>query len=139
MKIMLNWFKSDKSLVLEETLEPSDLDLDIGIMHFPKKLTLRVEAWKTGNDLSVSAHVEGERSFTCSLCLVNFNNLFEKDFSLHYDIKGLESMTIDPEVREEIILDHPIRILCREDCRGLCARCGANLNEGPCRCKAKLK
>ena len=135
MTIVLNQFKKDKSLILEEEVQPDDLDLDIGVMHFEEPLQLKVEAWKTGNDLTVQAHLEGERSFTCSLCLEEFNNLFEKDFTLHYDIKGLDSVTIDPDIRDEIILDHPIRILCRPDCKGLCVTCGANLNEGPCGCE----
>lgn len=39
-------------------------------------------------------------------------------------------------VRDAIILALPIRVLCREDCRGLCVRCGHNRNEGECRCEA---
>ena len=136
MKILLNHFKGDESMVLEEDLSPEDMDLDIGVMHFPQDIHLKAEAWKAGNDLTVQAHLEGERFFTCSLCLEEFNNLFEKDITLHYDIKGLDSVTIDPEVRDEIILEHPIRILCRPDCRGLCAFCGANLNTEECDCKA---
>lgn len=38
-------------------------------------------------------------------------------------------------VREELILAAPDFPLCREDCRGLCPRCGADLNEGACRCR----
>ena len=135
MKIVINQFKNNKSIILQEEVNPDDLDLDIGVMHFEEPLQLKVEAWKEGPDLTVQAHIEGERSFTCSLCLEEFNNLFEKDITLHYDIKGLDSVTIDPDIREEIILEHPIRILCRPDCRGLCAFCGANLNEGSCDCK----
>lgn len=136
MKIPLLGFKDDKSLILEEKLDPAGLDLDIGVMHFPKALTLKAQAWKSEDDLTVEVHVEGERKFSCSLCLEEFNNLFEKDITLHYDIKGLESVVIDQDVRDEILLEHPIRVLCRDDCRGLCPRCGSNLNEGPCGCRA---
>lgn len=38
-------------------------------------------------------------------------------------------------VREQVSLWLPMRELCREDCKGLCPRCGANLNEGACGCK----
>ena len=37
-------------------------------------------------------------------------------------------------VREELILAAPRYALCREDCRGLCPRCGQDLNAGPCGC-----
>ena len=39
-------------------------------------------------------------------------------------------------IQEQVIMAIPMQPLCREDCRGLCARCGANLNEGPCSCSA---
>ena len=135
MKINLKNFQENKSLVMEEDIDAEDLDLDIGVMRFPEAIHLKAELWRTGQDLTVQARIEGERQFTCSLCLEEFNNVLEKDITLHYDIKGLDSVTIDPDIRDEIILDHPIRILCRPDCRGLCAFCGANLNEGPCDCE----
>ena len=37
-------------------------------------------------------------------------------------------------VREELILAAPEFVVCREDCRGICPRCGADLNQGPCGC-----
>ncbi len=135
MKILINHFKNDKSIVFEEEISPEDLDLDIGVMHFPQNLQLKAEVWKSDDDLTVDAHVEGVRHFTCSLCLEEFDNLFEKDISLHYDIKGLDSVVIDQDIRDEIILDHPIRVLCKADCRGLCSFCGANLNHEKCNCK----
>ena len=135
MKIPLSNFKDNDSVALQEEIVPEDLDLDIGVMHFPENLQLKAEAWKSKNDLTVHVHVEGMRSFTCSLCLEEFDNLFEKDFTLHYDINGLDSVMIDSDVRDELILEHPIRILCRTDCRGLCPFCGTNLNTETCDCK----
>lgn len=43
---------------------------------------------------------------------------------------------VRPVVREEIALAVSAYPLCREDCAGLCARCGADLNDGPCGCAA---
>jgi len=37
-------------------------------------------------------------------------------------------------VREELLLAVPQYVVCRDDCRGLCPRCGADLNAGPCGC-----
>lgn len=41
---------------------------------------------------------------------------------------------VRPAVREELALAVPGFMLCREDCRGLCPRCGKDLNAGPCGC-----
>ncbi len=41
---------------------------------------------------------------------------------------------LHPAVREELLLAVPQWVVCREDCRGLCPRCGKDLNAGPCGC-----
>lgn len=48
----------------------------------------------------------------------------------------IEDMKLDitAPLFEEMLLEMPSKILCREDCRGLCPRCGKNLNEGECDC-----
>ena len=40
-----------------------------------------------------------------------------------------------PPVEEQMMLEMPSKTLCREDCLGLCPKCGKNLNEGPCTCE----
>lgn len=44
------------------------------------------------------------------------------------------TLDMDEVVREQILLATQSRMLCRDDCRGLCADCGANLNEQQCSC-----
>jgi len=48
----------------------------------------------------------------------------------------LEATQVDlgAVVREELALEVPGFVLCREDCAGLCPKCGADLNAGPCDC-----
>ncbi|MFR1639226.1 MAG: YceD family protein [Eggerthellaceae bacterium] len=41
---------------------------------------------------------------------------------------------LEPLVKAALLLEFPLVPLCDEDCKGLCASCGANLNEGPCEC-----
>jgi len=48
----------------------------------------------------------------------------------------LTRVDVRPAVREEVVLAVSAYPLCREDCAGLCPRCGADLNAGPCRCPA---
>ena len=54
------------------------------------------------------------------------------------DAYGLASdateIDLGPAVREEMLLAVPRFLQCREDCRGLCPRCGQDLNAGPCGC-----
>lgn len=47
---------------------------------------------------------------------------------------GAGSLDVRPAVREQWLLVAPAFVLCREDCKGLCAKCGADLNAGACAC-----
>lgn len=47
---------------------------------------------------------------------------------------GAQELDIRPAVREQWLLVAPAFVLCREDCKGLCANCGADLNAGACKC-----
>lgn len=55
--------------------------------------------------------------------------LDEKDYIDGYNLD------VDQLVHDEALLCWPERILCREDCKGLCSTCGQNLNNGSCDCK----
>ena len=44
-------------------------------------------------------------------------------------------LDLRPLVRDALLLELPVAPLCRDDCRGLCPRCGADLNSGPCDCR----
>ncbi|HEX6728068.1 MAG TPA: DUF177 domain-containing protein [Nitrospira sp.] len=50
-----------------------------------------------------------------------------------YHFSG-DHLDLAPMLREQLILASPMHPLCSEECLGLCARCGKDLNEGPCRC-----
>ena len=49
----------------------------------------------------------------------------------YYEESGL---SLEDVVREQVLLSLPSRTLCKEDCKGLCPRCGQNLNLAPCNC-----
>jgi uncharacterized protein len=51
-----------------------------------------------------------------------------------YEFFDGEVIEVDRLVAEQIFLALPVKVLCSEDCRGICPGCGANLNEEPCRC-----
>jgi uncharacterized protein len=59
----------------------------------------------------------------------------EPDDQYQYQGNQLELASM---LREHVILSAPMQPLCGDDCLGLCARCGKNLNEGRCQCAAEL-
>ena len=49
-----------------------------------------------------------------------------------------DSADLDDIVRTVFVLNLDSKLLCSEDCKGLCHRCGKNLNNGPCNCQKEL-
>lgn len=49
-----------------------------------------------------------------------------------------DSANLDDIVRTVFVLNLDSKLLCRDDCKGLCAACGKNLNDGPCTCEKEL-
>ena len=45
---------------------------------------------------------------------------------------------LDPLITEDIFLDLPAKFLCDEDCKGICPKCGKDLNTGSCSCKKEI-
>jgi uncharacterized protein len=99
--------------------------------------------------LHFEAEVEASLICTCARCLKEF----EKPIHLHIsstltegeqesddpDVFLLEGdfADVDEIIGSGFILSLDQRFLCREDCKGLCEHCGAELNNGPCACKSK--
>jgi uncharacterized protein len=97
-----------------------------------------------------SGHIEGTVARSCRRCLTEVTQpVREEVHSLFVDAGDAEvgedpdayrlaprAMAVDlrPAVREQWLLGVPEFALCRADCRGLCPRCGADLNAGPCGC-----
>ena len=65
--------------------------------------------------------------------MANEENEDERVFPLEGD-----SADLDDIVRTVFVLSLDSKLLCKEDCAGLCCRCGRNLNDGPCNCQKEL-
>ncbi|MEI7437943.1 MAG: DUF177 domain-containing protein, partial [bacterium] len=75
-------------------------------------------------------------SLLCARCAQIFDKrITEQDFMAEQEIVDPnQPVDLTSEVRESILLALPSKPLCRVTCRGLCPRCGGNLNQGACRC-----
>ena len=62
--------------------------------------------------------------------------LTAEDMDVEYYVE--ETIDLDPLILEQIILQIPMRVVCRETCRGLCPQCGINLNTTSCTCSGKI-
>jgi uncharacterized protein len=93
-------------------------------------------------------HITGRVKSSCRRCLTDLvvpletdvevlfsaNPELEDDPSAYLLTAPVTHVDLRPAVREELALAVSAYPLCREDCAGLCVRCGAELNAGPCHC-----
>lgn len=134
MKIDVNKIPVE-GLTLSEELNPKKLDLETDIIKFSSPIKVRIEASRITNAVTVNLSIDSLWHAICSRCLEEFDTALKKNIRLNFQADNLApTIELDPEIREEIILDYPIKPLCKPDCKGLCPRCGANLNEGGCTC-----
>jgi uncharacterized protein len=120
----------------------------------PVGIRLRVE--KIGTEVVIRGELAADVEFSCSRCLrevkkgllMPINLLYHPLDSLRGDerreLLGEELETgfyeddeldIEEIAKEQVLLNIPMKPLCGESCRGICPRCGADLNEGSCGCK----
>jgi len=125
-----------EGLTLEEEVNPSALDLETDTVKFSRALIkIRAEVSKITNAVTVNLSLSGSILLNCSRCLKEFNVALKKILRLNYQVDKSEPIIdLDQDIKEEIILDYPIKPLCNPDCKGLCPKCGKNLNEGGCSC-----
>lgn len=86
----------------------------------------------------------------CARCLKDVENTIQLEFEKELDMNvtpqerelALDeqvfldgyNLDVDKLVYGEILLNWPMKVLCRDDCKGICSRCGADLNLGTCSC-----
>lgn len=137
---------------LEEELQ---LPLLFGDISLKKDVRVLFRASKFGNKVLVTGKITSEAELVCSRCLnnlpypvkINFNAEYVPQFKFtgeeeheltkeELDVSFYQGDEINIEglIKEHIILSVPMKPLCKSDCRGLCLKCGENLNEISCDC-----
>lgn len=100
----------------------------------PIRYDLTVEP--AGQELVVRGTIEAPLQLRCSRCAHFFSTTARVSSFLHaYEwAEHPESVDVSADVREDLLLEIPGFPLCHEGCKGLCAQCGHDLNEGRCGC-----
>lgn len=85
------------------------------------------------------ADVEDTVRFLCEKTVADEKGLLRLENTENDDYVQIQGgkLDLDAPICDEILLGFPMRILCSDDCRGLCAGCGADLNRETCRCTKK--
>lgn len=117
-----------------------------------------ISYYRAGTELFLSGNVNMVATAACARCAEEFDAANRRPFryvlapkslgygddeadlsadDLEFSLYAGDEVDLTPFVREQVLLALAARPLCREDCRGLCPQCGANLNEGDCNCRVQ--
>jgi DUF177 domain-containing protein len=112
------------------------------------------------NDIRVAGGFETRVELACARCLEPLEHEVIKKFDLLYRPQGSdagkeelsvtaaeaevsyyqgEGLQLEDVLREQILLALPLRVVCKEECKGLCPHCGKNLNYEQCSCAEPLE
>ena len=135
MKIDLKQLPEGEAVFLEESNKAEELDLEFTGIKAVSTIQIKAEATKFPNALDVNINLTAKADGQCGRCLANLEINIDKSFRLDYPITEQDTIIdLSDDLRQEIMLDYPLKPLCNPDCKGLCVKCGKNLNEGPCDC-----
>lgn len=147
---------------LEDGLNEIEAELDIETLgltddedvneRFTEPIYLKIMIDKIRSQFFMKVKMTTTSHLVCDCCLDNFtkkvNDTFKiiisteekynADYSSDKDFRvlpsGVNEIDITDDIRESLLLTIPMQIKCADDCKGLCSRCGANLNHEQCDC-----
>lgn len=134
MKILVHLLREGFPKAVHEEYNAKDLDLEFVDLTYLEKIVLDGTVEKFRDTVTFQGHLRSRVEHTCARCLKQLEEAIDCPFEMVYEVAGKEEVETLDDLREVLILDHPIRFLCREDCAGLCPHCGADLNKEPCSC-----
>jgi uncharacterized protein len=137
------------------TFQPEDVSGEGDAYRIVAPVDLDFEIHKDKDRFRLGGQVRTELELSCSRCLEPFVMPVDAPFDIRYlpaseaggdDERAVTEEDLETSVyrddqidlnellREQFYLALPMKPLCRDDCRGLCAQCGTNLNTGTCDC-----
>lgn len=148
----------EKESTFAYSYEPDGFNLEDEEIRLLSPLELSGKIIKNETQVELSGIIKTTAEVSCDRCLikvvVNLENEIEvlyMPYSMYDSARNLElneddltltvfdgeTIDVDELAREQFYLAMPTRVLCREDCKGLCPKCGVNKNENACTCEEK--
>ena len=133
-------FSCDFGLAEEQIVVADDLELDA--LHGTLRLT------RTLQGVYAEGELHSKRERICVRCLREFPVLLSSELAELYNYPPIPEaefviseggiLNFAPLIRELILLDEPLRPICKIDCKGLCPVCGHDLNQSDCYCHLEV-
>jgi uncharacterized protein len=111
-------------------------------------------------DIRLRGRLSAGLELQCARCLESVPQDVKRDFELLYRPLGVdagrdelsvtdaeaeigyyqgEGLLLEDVLREQVLLALPLKVTCREECKGLCPQCGKNLNQEQCSCSTEME
>lgn len=118
-------------------------------LNFEKPLKIEGRIHNIGGTLEISAQITGEYTTVCSRCGIDISGSFSAELfeSVDDELSDIdeECITVSGNVIDIsggidacIFGSLPMQPLCKEDCKGLCHKCGTDLNKNECNCEDEV-
>ena len=152
-----NELKNENFIERNFSVPFKSLDLPSEYSSKSKNVDVHLFIFKEKDGYLISLSIKSDIQLSCDRCLEPFNmnlegksNIFlskkklaggelhEDDLIARY-LEDEEKFNLSELLREEILVQTPMKALCNENCRGICPVCGSNKNENPCSCEEKQK
>ncbi len=129
---------TSEGLDIDQNIPKEGIGLSSEEVDIRSKLNVHAHLQKVNNFIVADTRVKAEFGYMCARCLQELYTTQELAYKFDFEIDPQnEFIDLGEEIRQEIIMANPAKILCKKDCKGICPRCGANLNVEPCKCNQK--
>ena len=137
MKILVKDIKAN-GYQLHKTVEAEELGLVKADINCISPLDIKANIERFGNTVIAKSDVAATFGFLCARCLEPVEMKRVQHFYHDFEVNpNTEYIDLGDDIRQELILTSTPIVLCKEDCKGLCPRCGVNLNCEKCECRMK--
>lgn len=131
-------------LQIDSSIDQSEI-IDIHGYDFASPVNIKGQAFNRAGIVKIKFTTEFTLNLICDRCLKEFERSYVYEFEHivvrsvnsdndEYIVADNESIDLKEIAISDLLLQLPSKILCDEECKGLCSSCGCNLNESQCDC-----
>ncbi|MFH1858186.1 MAG: DUF177 domain-containing protein [Candidatus Omnitrophota bacterium] len=131
MRIHLNQIP-DAGLTGTDRLNAASYPLKTEELEVVSPLDVSYRLKLEGGNLLANFAIRCRMRFVCSRCLTPYETPFSVAMDLTLPVDKEKVIDVTEDIRQEMLLEVPMKPLCQESCKGVCLRCGQNLNQETC-------
>jgi len=121
---------------------------------FENNVLCKIRMDKSSGQIVIDGEIECEANLTCDRCGEVFHKDLKNEFknvyifsnepqvseeeNVYYLNREADKIDLTDDIKDYARLSIPMKVLCNDECKGLCVQCGTNLNYSDCNCKKEI-